>query len=99
LHSVASCCRDDLLRPQQPRGQRPVFGPERRLRRLTTSARIVERTLEWSPDGAKILFSRVGPPGGFLLENEELFLMNPDGSGITRLTDNGVQDFQGVLAA
>jgi TolB protein len=65
------------------------------LTRLTTSPRIVERAPEWSPDGSSILFSRVGPKGGYRLKNEELFVMDPDGSNLTRLTDNNVQDLQG----
>lgn len=65
------------------------------LTQLTTSPRIVERSPEWSPDGASILFSRLGPRGGYRLKNEELFLISPDGSGLTRLTDNNVQDIQG----
>lgn len=71
-----------------------VRGDGSGLTQLTTSPRIVERTPEWSPDGTLILFSRLGPKGGFRLKNEELFVMNPDGSGLTRMTNNNVGDFQ-----
>ena len=41
----------------------------------------------WSADGTKILFSsnRNG--------NYEIYVMNLDGSGVTRLTDNPADDF------
>jgi Tol biopolymer transport system component len=64
------------------------------LTRLTTSPRIIESTPAWSPDGTLIAFSRLGPGGGYRLRSEELFVMNADGSGITRMTDNHVRDFQ-----
>ena len=40
----------------------------------------------WSPDGRRIAFSseRDGNP--------EVYVMNADGSGVTRLTDNGARD-------
>ena len=41
---------------------------------------------EWSPDGTQLAFSS-NKDGDF-----EIFLMNPDGSGVRRLTDNGVLD-------
>jgi TolB protein len=62
------------------------------LTRLTTSPRIVESAPEWSPDGSRILFSRVRARSP--LAEEELYIMNADGSGLVRLTDNGVPDFQ-----
>jgi dipeptidyl aminopeptidase/acylaminoacyl peptidase len=42
----------------------------------------------WSPDGSKIIFqtSRDG--------NSEVYTMNPDGSGLTNLTNNPVEDDQ-----
>jgi hypothetical protein len=38
----------------------------------------------WSPDGTKILYSGAGGPGSYL---SDLWMMNPDGTGQTRLTD------------
>lgn len=64
------------------------------LTRITTSPRIVESAPEWSPDGSRILLSRLGPAGGFRLNKEELYLMDPDGTDLVRLTDNNVQDSQ-----
>jgi TolB protein len=65
------------------------------LTRLSHSPRVVERAPEWSPDGSLILFSRLGPRGGYRLNREELFVMNPDGSSLVRITNNHVQDIQG----
>jgi TolB protein len=39
---------------------------------------------QWSPDGSKIAFSR----------NDDIFVMNADGSGKTRLTTDPAVDFQ-----
>jgi Tol biopolymer transport system component len=51
----------------------------------------------WSPDGTKIAFaSAVAPPDpatcGSSDCNYEIFIINPDGSGLTRLTNNSVPD-------
>jgi hypothetical protein len=44
---------------------------------------------QWSPDGTRILYSYYQPDD----EDTELFVMNADGSDITQLTDNSVEDF------
>lgn len=41
--------------------------------------------MEWSPDGAWIAFSLA--PGGGL--NEQIYLIRPDGAGLTRITEGG----------
>jgi len=41
----------------------------------------------WSPDGTRIVF------GTGLAKNAEIAVMNADGSGLTRLTDNDFEDF------
>jgi hypothetical protein len=46
-----------------------------------------DATPTWAPDGSKIYFSR-----SVNLEDLELFSINPDGSGLTQLTDNDVHD-------
>jgi Tol biopolymer transport system component len=42
----------------------------------------------WSPDGTRIVFSASVPGAG----DTELFTIRPDGSALTRLTDNDVND-------
>jgi TolB protein len=42
----------------------------------------------WSPDGKRIVFA-ARPTGG---EDDELYIIRPDGTGLTRLTDNDVRD-------
>jgi Tol biopolymer transport system component len=48
----------------------------------------------WSPDGQKIAFTRIlgfdGTPGSY--DNSEIWTMNADGSGQTRLTNNSVPE-------
>ena len=61
------------------------------LKRLTTNA-YVNAVTAWSPDGKQIAFSSyrdyvIGPVGDL-----ELFVMNADGTNITQLTDNFVDD-------
>src|SRR5213078_3452910 len=53
---------------------------------LTTNAQANEAPA-WSPDGSKLLF--VSERDG----NQEIYVMNGDGSNQTRLTNNTVQDF------
>ena len=55
----------------------------------------VENSLDWSPDGSKLLYVSTAAtpafpnPGG----DAEIFAMNPDGSGVvSRLTDNTASD-------
>jgi Tol biopolymer transport system component/serine/threonine protein kinase len=50
----------------------------------------------WSPDGARIAFTHVGDTNqdGFINSQDtgEIYIMNADGSALTRLTDNLVND-------
>jgi len=57
-----------------------------------------EGDLVWSPDGTKIAFSaqreqEQGPP---LFWNKEIYVMNADGTGQTRLTNSRAQDVEPV---
>ncbi len=60
--------------------------------KLTSTPDIGEFHPAWSPDGAKIAFSHFVPPCPNLVCNFEIFVMNRDGSGKTRLTFDGDQD-------
>lgn len=53
-----------------------------------------ERAPAWSPDGKRILFEcRKGLPAqGRVVATFELCVMNADGTGVTRLTSNGVPE-------
>ena len=63
------------------------------VRRLTTNA-YVQNVAAWSPNGKQIAFVSyrdyvANPDAG----DTDLFVMNADGTGITPLTDNNVDDF------
>ena len=53
----------------------------------TQAAGSADRAPAWSPDGTRIAFVS-DRDGGF----PELYLMNADGSGVTRLTNNAFVD-------
>ena len=60
-------------------------------RRLTVNT-VPDGTPTWSPDGTQILFNRlVTPPLG----NQQLFIMNADGSGQARVTPEPPEGFDG----
>ena len=56
-----------------------------------TPAEQEDQLPDWSPDGSKIAFSshRENP------QNQEIWTVNPDGSGLHRLTNNGTVYFAG----
>jgi TolB protein len=59
--------------------------------RQITPAEQEDQLPDWSPDGSKIAFSShcCNP------QNEEIWTVNPDGSGLHRLTNNGTNYFAG----
>jgi Tol biopolymer transport system component len=60
------------------------------IRRITHTGR--ENSVDWSPDGSRILFGRSGGPleGNERFTSNDLYLMDPDGSDETRLTTDGL---------
>jgi TolB protein len=44
----------------------------------------------WSPDGARIAFDRI------VGSNHQLYVMNADGTGVTRLTNDSADDSNAV---
>jgi len=60
---------------------------------LTNSVGVEERAPTWSPDGTQIAYiCRIGPPRSDMIPTFEICVMNADGSGVTRLTDNTLPD-------
>jgi len=60
-------------------------------RESLTSGHELDRHPTWAPDGSRIAFARVAldvyyPPGATVPPVNGIYLMNPDGSGVTRLT-------------
>jgi hypothetical protein len=48
--------------------------------------------LSWSPDGSRIVFASTRPDGGSNNNHFEIWVMNADASGLTRLTNNDFPD-------
>ena len=59
-------------------------------RRLTHNTTTEDRRPRWSPDGTQIAFSRYMTKGK--MHSSELFIINANGTGPQRLTDNNVSD-------
>lgn len=64
-----------------------------RQKRLTNDYPIGDRSPVWSPDGTKIAFVRRDAP------NEDVYIMNADGTGVTRLTESPRRDFDPVWSS
>ena len=62
--------------------------------RLTDNS-VYDWPTAWSPDGTRILFVRDPDGGGHGFGNDdlEIYVMNADGTGVVRLTDNSVGDW------
>jgi Tol biopolymer transport system component len=57
---------------------------------VTNSIRATDARPDWSPDGAKIAFARVQGNQGD--PNREIYVINADGTHLTRLTNNTAHD-------
>ena len=57
---------------------------------LTNTPDVREFDPSWSPDGTKIAFQKKGTGEAF----PDIYVMNADGSGIIRLTDDSLQDIE-----
>ncbi len=59
-----------------------------------TRAPVTHRSTRWSPDGSEIVFDSnrdepgTSPPSSTAPSNNDIYKMNRDGSGVTRLTTN-----------
>lgn len=59
------------------------------MQRITDTGR--EHSVDWSPDGSRILFGRSEPqPEGEKFRPNDLYLIEPDGTGEERLTNDGL---------
>jgi len=62
-----------------------------------TQSPVVHRSTRWSPDGSQILFdSNRAQPGPTPPSNNDIYKMNKDGSGLTRLTTNAGNGLPGT---
>ncbi len=60
---------------------------------ITNSEGMVDTDASWSPDGTKILFTRfLASDNPLTPASAEVFHINPDGTGLTQLTFNGVEE-------
>jgi Tol biopolymer transport system component len=57
---------------------------------ITNSPDLDETNPSVSPDGAKVAFSGATQSGGY----RQIYVVNVDGTGLIRLTDNGFDDFE-----
>jgi TolB protein len=81
-----------------PDGKKIAFGSDQDIftmsangtnkKRVTRSSTVEESAPAWSPDGTKIAFSSTSTGSG------DIYVINQDGSGLTRLTTSPIGDIQ-----
>jgi TolB protein len=60
---------------------------------ITNSAGFIDTDASWSPDGTKILFTRFSADDNLQTPTSaEVFYIGPDGTGLTQLTSNAVEE-------
>jgi len=85
----------DLRAPDNPDGRNHIFTIDLatgRVSQLTSGRNHHDQHPKWSPDGRRLSFvsSRAG--------NFDLYVMNADGTNVTRLTDHPANDFDPIWA-
>ena len=83
----------DLRGPDNPDGRNHIFTLDlatRKVTQLTSGRNHHDQHPKWSPDGRRISF--VSSRGG----NFDLYVMNADGTSVTRVTDHPANDFDPI---
>ena len=83
----------DRRAPDNPDGRNHIFSINLaggRVSQLTSGRNHHDQHPKWSPDGTRISF--VSSRGG----NFDLYVMNADGTGVTRITDHPANDFDPI---
>ena len=85
--------QSDLAGPDNPDGRNHLFTIDlatRKMAQLTSGRNHHDQHPKWSPDGRRISF--VSSRGG----NFDLYVMNADGTNVTRMTDHPANDFDPI---
>jgi Tol biopolymer transport system component len=84
----------DRRGPDNPDGRNHIFTLDLaggRVTQLTSGGTHHDQHPKWSPDGKRISFLSTRGGGNF-----DIYLMNADGSGVTRVTDHPANDFDPI---
>ena len=86
--------QSDIPGPDNPDGRIHIFTLDLatgKVRQLTSGRNHHDSNPRWSPDGTRIAFKSTRVNGQF-----DVFVMNADGSNVTRITDHPAQDHDPV---